>query len=350
MAGWLNYSSPDRVPVCQNQAGACGHGPRVTTTMTQNVNASTAAAIFSGNNVDGSCTQCPGSAPSPWGADALWEVNVTSTPPTVLIRSFQWSSDFMVPAGSTYQALEWDSQQTLVGLDPGCTNSNTGGPGASVMNYGMQYDLGDFGSPGHWRFFDYGGGHWVDTGVTSPNPADGAWHSIAVNWTIAQTSSGTTTTLNSVTVDGVTTNLSVNNKGSAGCRPYDNSVSMGLQLDNVPGSSYTASYNNYNATWSTDAPPPSCSTIPTITEPFDGETVGSAINLHVTADSCVEAMNVYIDDQLVQNITGNASPVPPSTTNWIWGYSEGVWHRLVVVGYSTGHPDGASSTVNFIWP
>jgi carboxypeptidase family protein/calcineurin-like phosphoesterase family protein len=92
-----------------------------------------------------------------------------------------------------------------------------------------------------------------------------------------------------------------------------------------------------------------CNEQPVITEPFDNQSVGQAINLHVTAGSCVTQMNVYIDDVLVQTISGNVSPVPPSTTNWIGGYSEGVTHRLVVVGFAND-PGTASTTIHFLWP
>ena len=335
MAGWQNFSSPDQVPACGNQAGDCGEGPTVDTTFTANqtVDGFTGvAAVFSGDNVNNeSCSQC-GSAPTQWGADALWELNLPN-PPGVPITSFHWSSDFKVPAGQTYQALEWDAQQSLVGL--GCSQ-------AGVVNFGMQFDHG---GSGHWRFFDYAAGHWVDTGFgPAADLADGAWHTISTNWSV----SGTTVTLSNFTVDGTTyTPTAPNNTGSAGCRDYQNSVSVGIQLDNVPGFHYTAYYKNYDVSWSTGSSPPTCNTVPTVTEPFDGETdCGSAINLHVHADACVEAMNVYIDDALVQTINGSSSPIP----DWIGGYSEGSWHRLVVVGYSTGSPDGASSTVNFLWP
>ena len=70
--------------------------------------------------------------------------------------------------------------------------------------------------------------------------------------------------------------------------------------------------------------------------------MGEAINLHVTAGSCVNTMKVYIDDVEVQTIAGNVSPVPPSTTNWIGGYSEGTTHRLVVVGFA--NDAGTAST------
>ncbi|HEY6908721.1 MAG TPA: carboxypeptidase regulatory-like domain-containing protein [Myxococcales bacterium] len=92
-----------------------------------------------------------------------------------------------------------------------------------------------------------------------------------------------------------------------------------------------------------------CNEQPVITEPFDNESVGQAINLHVSAGSCVTQMNVYIDDVLVQTISGNVSPVPPSTTNWIGGYTEGVTHRLVVVGFAND-PGTASTTIHFLWP
>ena len=93
-----------------------------------------------------------------------------------------------------------------------------------------------------------------------------------------------------------------------------------------------------------------CNEQPVITEPFDNESdVGEAINLHVTAGSCVTRMDVYIDDVLVQTISGNVSPVPPSTTNWIGGYSEGTTHRLVVVGFAND-AGTASTTIHFLWP
>ena len=94
---------------------------------------------------------------------------------------------------------------------------------------------------------------------------------------------------------------------------------------------------------------PTCNEQPVITEPFDNESVGQAINLHVSAGSCVTQMNVYIDDVLVQTLSGNVSPVPPSTTNWIGGYSEGVTHRLVVVGFAND-PGTASTVIHFLWP
>jgi hypothetical protein len=327
------------VAICKNQGGGCGEGPRVNTTLTRNQvvgGFSGVGVLFSGNNVDGSCSQC-GKAASPWGANALWEVN-TANPPAVPITTFQWSSDFQVPLGATYQAIEWDSQQALVGQSPSCAT-------ASVHNFGMQYDRGDF-SPGngHWRFFDYGNGHWVDTGANQPNVADGQWHTLSTNWTV----SGDTVILDNFSVDGVIhTPPAGSNTGTAGCRNYSNALSFGLQLDNVPGASYTVYYKNYTASYSTTAP---CNTVPTITEPFDGQSVGVAINLHATAASCVQTMNVYIDDKLVQTISGNQSPVPPNSANWISGYSEGTPHRLVMVGYSAGSPDGATATVHFTWP
>ena len=60
-------------------------------------------------------------------------------------------------------------------------------------------------------------------------------------------------------------------------------------------------------------------------------------------------MKVYIDDVEVQTIAGNVSPVPPSTTNWIGGYSEGTTHRLVVVGFAND-AGTASTTIHFLWP
>jgi len=195
LAGWTTYSSPcaggpgcpqGSVQYCMNQAGACGRGPRVNTTFTPNQSVdgfTNVAIVFSGDNVDGQCYQCDPSMPSLWGADAFWSVNLPN-PPSVPVTSFRWSSEFKVPAGQTYQALEWDSQQSIRGLDPAC-----GPPSASVINFGMQYDPH---GTGHWRFFDYGAGHWVDTGVATPaNLADGLWHTLSANWTV----SGTTPTL-----------------------------------------------------------------------------------------------------------------------------------------------------------
>jgi hypothetical protein len=92
-----------------------------------------------------------------------------------------------------------------------------------------------------------------------------------------------------------------------------------------------------------------CNEQPVITEPFDGQQVGPAINLHAHAGSCVTVMKVYIDDVEVQTISGNVSPVPPATANWIGNYSEGANHRLVVVGFAND-AGTASTTVNFIWP
>jgi len=63
----------------------------------------------------------------------------------------------------------------------------------------------------------------------------------------------------------------------------------------------------------------------------------------------VTVMQVYIDDALVQTISGNVSPVPPSTTNWIGNYTEGVSHRLVVVGFAND-AGTASATIHFTWP
>jgi len=94
---------------------------------------------------------------------------------------------------------------------------------------------------------------------------------------------------------------------------------------------------------------PPCNEQPVITEPFDGQSVGVAINLHASAGSCVTVMKVYIDDVLVQTISGNVSPVPPATANWIGGYAEGVPHRLVVVGFAND-AGTASATVHFTWP
>jgi Carboxypeptidase regulatory-like domain len=114
--------------------------------------------------------------------------------------------------------------------------------------------------------------------------------------------------------------------------------------------SQTATVATGATTTVTCALSPTCNEQPVITEPFDNESdVGPAINLHVSAGSCVNTMQVYLDDALVQTISGNVSPVPPSTTNWIGGYSEGTTHRLVVVGFAND-AGTASTTIHFLWP
>ena len=94
-----------------------------------------------------------------------------------------------------------------------------------------------------------------------------------------------------------------------------------------------------------------CNEQPVITEPFDNESdVGPAINLHVTAGELRDPYGrVHRRRAGADHLRKPASPVPPSTTNWIGCYSEGTTHRLVVVGFAND-AGTASTTIHFLWP
>lgn len=320
LAGWQEFSYS--VPVCKNQAGACGQGPRVSTTIQQNqpVDGFTdVAALFSGDNIDGNncvCTLASG-APCPqscqqsggWGANALWEYKFQN-PPSARVTSFQYGTDFKVPPGQTVQAIEWDAQQDYV--DSTCS-------GATIINFGMQYAPHN---SANWRYFDYGAGAWRDTGVpVAGNPFDGGWHTLSSSWTV---DASMTPTLTSLTYDGVTT--AVNKAGSPSCKPgYGLGMSVGLQLDNVPGASFTSYYRNYNVTWQTvgqpPPPPPPPNAGCAVSSPASGANVTSPVQINATctapAGRNIVAVDVYVDGQNPPawqsgTTTGNSVSVSPS--------------------------------------
>ena len=255
-----------------NCGGAGGNGTPVSTSFNKGSygGRSNAASIAIGGGVS-------------YGTAYWWEDNA---PLSYQIVNLDVYTDFYIPSGTQWQAIEWDPQQVR---------------SMQVYNFGLQANN----QQGAWFMFDYAAGQWAPLGIAM-HVSEGAWHNLHAHYHTA----GGYITLDWLEVDGVRSAPTQNATQQSVTRSdyTTDGLSMGLQLDQVSsGASYSAYYDHVNMAFDDGA------AAPTILEPTAGQSVGPAIDLRVAAPPAIVAINCYLD--------GNGTPVASangdSLTQWV---------------------------------
>jgi hypothetical protein len=191
--------------------------------------------------------------------------------PSFLATSVDFSTDIYVPSsvGTRYQAIEWDGEQHL---------------GGYIYNYAWQAER----PLGQWRWFEYGGGGWHDSGIPFTGFTPDRWHSVHAHYTV----SGNTITNDWLEIDGVRhtpTKPTAHQRVAGG----GTKMNIGLQLDqDSAGDAMSVYWDNVNLSYRDNAAPP-CSA-PVVNEPREGQSVGSAIHLYTSAPACIVTTRCYL--------------------------------------------------------
>ncbi|HVY46256.1 MAG TPA: hypothetical protein VHB21_10275 [Minicystis sp.] len=309
--GWTTCSTSG-----SNCGGANGMGTPVQSTFTTGSFAgrASAARIWIGGGVR-------------YG-EAYWYKKTAG--PSYQVAELELSTDFYIPAGASYEAIEWDPQQVR---------------SQHVFNFGWQAAN----SIGQWRVYDYGAHQWQDSGVAWTGLAEGAWHTFRAHYH----TSGQTIVYDWMEIDGARHAVTQHAEHAAVYKASytGNDLSLGLQLDQKSsGASYSVDYDHVSLTYSDTTGGSSGSSgggggggacvAPSILEPSAGQSVGPAIRLRVSAPACLDAVKCYLD--------GNPAPVASTSgavDQWVSVSMGG--HAVQCNGWEPGGAVHPSASVSF---
>jgi hypothetical protein len=262
---------------------------------------------------------------------AFWYKKMAS--PSYEVASVDYFTDFFIPAGTGYEAIEWDTQQVRSSV---------------IYEFGWQANN----TLGQWRIFNYAAGRWENSGIPWRGLAQGVWHSFHAHYR----ASGNTVYADFFVLDGVTYTPTMNNVHSAVPRSsYKNDdISIGLQLDqDKSAQTYAVYYDHVQLDYSdsasggggggggADAGGGQGCSAPSILEPTAGQSVGPAIQLRTNAPSCITATKCYLD--------GNPTPVASASSGGIdqWVSVALGSHNVECNGWDASGTVYQSSTIAF---
>jgi hypothetical protein len=267
------------------------------------------------------------------------------------VSTLELSVDFFIPAGSAYQAIEFDPQQVLNG---------------KIFNFGWQANP----KSRQWRIFDYPGSRWLDSGIAWDGLEAGVWHRFR---TFSHTS-GDAIVFDWIEIDGARKAVVRNQTQQAAFRSdyRSNELSLGLQLDqDSAGDPYEVYYDQVSVAVNSSGgsapptpapapapspfPPPApapspepapdsdddCSA-PEIQEPTAMQPVGEAIHLRASGPSCLTAIKCYVDG----NPKAAASARGDSLVQWV-PVAMGA-HVVSCNGWASGGKAYLSTPVPFV--
>ncbi len=258
--GWTTCSTSG-----SNCGGAGGQGAPVESTFTVGSYAGRAssAQIWVGGGVS-------------YGT-AYWYKKLAS--PSYQVATVDYWTDFYIPTGTAYEAIEWDTQQVRSQM---------------IYNFGWQANP----TLGQWRIFNYAAGRWEDSGIPWKGLPQGVWHSFHARYR----TSGSHVYADWFVLDGVQYTPSGNNVHTSVFKSSytHDDISVGLQLDqDKAAQTYAVYYDHVRLDYASTGGG-SCGA-PGILEPTQGQSVGPAIQLRTSAPSCLSAAKCYLD--------GNPTPV-----------------------------------------
>ena len=202
-------------------------------------------------------------------------------PPSYQAEQLTMRTDFYIPSGSEYEAIEWDPQQVR---------------GTRVFNFGLQANN----TLGQWRFFDYVNKAWRPTGIAWTGLTQGVWHTLMAHYHTR----GDTIVFDWLELDGVRQTPTQSAEQSAVVDPTytQDTISLGLQLDQAKsGASYSVYYDHVtlafqcNDLWCRLPPTPPACGAPTIAAPTQGASVGTTVELAAEAPVCTARIDCYLD-------------------------------------------------------
>jgi hypothetical protein len=277
-------------------------------------------------NEDGSSARFTigeGGAHNPY-TDAYWWYQHPAA--SFQAASVDYQLDLYVPPGSAPQAIEFEVQQVR---------------GGYVYNFGWQANYINH----QWRIFDYAKKQWQDSGIAFVPFTTGRWHHVEARYR----SDGASHTIDhdTLAVDGNVQAATLNHVHVAPYKGGGDQLTNALQLDlNGAGAPFHVYFDRVLMAITNGAaspPPPSGCSAPTILEPTAGQSVGPAIDLRVSAPSCLGALKAYLD--------GNPTPVAETGGN---SFPNPTWvpvalgsHTLGVNGWDANGKAWVSSPVSF---
>jgi hypothetical protein len=246
---------------------------------------------------------------------------------TFQAAAVDYELDVYVPAGSAPQAIEFEVQQVRKGY---------------VYNFGWQANYVSH----QWRIFDYAKKQWQDSGIPFGGFPTDRWHHIVARYR----SDGTTHAIHhdTLAVDGDTRAVVSNGLHVAPYKGGGDQLTNALQLDlNGSGAPFHVYFDRVQVAIGDGSapppPPPTGCSAPSVLEPTAGQSVGPAIDLRVSAPSCLGALKAYLD--------GNPTPVASSSTS---SFPSPLWipvalggHTISVNGWDASGKAYLSAPVSF---